>query len=102
MSDLTTMDYIMELSMRRVQAEHERDEARAALAEAEARIEAVRETAGADCENFTDADNGRHNRPAPVGYCLTRGGRTTTATEGASLACWPCRLLAALTGEADT
>jgi len=31
MSDPTTMDYIMELSMRRTQAEHERDAARAAI-----------------------------------------------------------------------
>lgn len=44
------------------------------------------------CENFTDADNGRHDRPAPVGYCLTRGYRSMLADYGADKACWPCTI----------
>jgi len=55
----------------------------------------------AGCENFTDADNGHHNRSAPPGYCITKGGRHVLARYGADRACWPCTIAALLseTGE---
>lgn len=50
------------------------------------------------CENYTNADNGHHNRPAPLGYCITKGGRHVLANFGAERACWPCTI-ATLLGE---
>ena len=41
------------------------------------------------CESFTGGP-GRRHEPAPIGTCISWGGRSVDARYGADKACWPC------------